>query len=130
MNAPGKGLIKVVGILFIIFGAISLILSIVALIGSAMLLGAIFIVLSIVALIGSALELFVGILAVKNAAKPEKATGLLVWGIILAVLTIIPAFGGTTAVYSIIIGLALPVLLIIGAVLNKKALEPSVSKEA
>ena len=129
MDAPGKGLIKVVGILFIIFGAISLIISIMALITSAILLGAVFVILSIVAVVGSVLELLVGILAVKNAGKPE--TGLLVWGIILAVLTIIPAFGGTTPVYSIIIGLALPVLLIIGAILNKKAVQvPEVSKEA
>jgi len=128
MNAPGKGLLMVVGILFIIFGGLSVIVVTVAIValgtGDAP-LDSELIILSILALVVSVLELVAGILSVRNAGKPENAMRLIVPGIIIAVLTVIPIFGGDTSIGNVIGGLLLPVLLIVGASLNKKAWEES-----
>lgn len=82
MEAPGKGLLKVVSILFIIFGAIATIISIFALAGSAWLsnagvdqtqsvmmagLGGVLLFGSILLLITSVLELILGIVGFKRS---------------------------------------------------------------
>lgn len=58
--------------------------------------------------------------------KPEKATSCLVFGIIVAIFNllgiIIGAVGGSGFNFvSLVIGLVLPVLFIVGAVMNKKS---------
>lgn len=153
----GSKMLKVCGILFIIFGAISVVVSILAVIGAAagieaannyaaqgynmdsltasagIVLGAV-IAAAIFSLVGSALELVAGILGVKNWKKPEKATVCVVFGIIVLALTVISLIlaiigGGTSTgaiVVSIISGLALPVLYLIGALQLKKQAAPKV----
>lgn len=124
---------KVTGILMIIFGALSIIVSIIAAIGVAALLlisdGAVSSTLlytAVALLIVSAVaELVAGIIGVVNCKKPEKAGTCIAWGIIVAVFcvagTILQSVGGGSfSVFSLISGLALPVLYIIGAVLNEK----------
>ena len=125
MNAPGKGILKVVSILFIIFGAIATILSIVGLLGSAYLsslafgLGGILVVAMVIALIGSALELVLGIVGLKKCDNPAQANFFIVAGIVLCVLNLVSmimSFSVTS-----LIAFVLPILYIVGGVQNKNA---------
>ena len=143
-NNSGRVFLKVCGILMIIGGIFSIIVSgvlgIVGYIsgnivdqngeyGTGQILGAIVIIAAIIALIGGILELIAGIVGVKNCDKPEKATTCIVWGFIVLVINVISIIttisGGSSSVGaiigSIIFSLALPVLYLIGAFKNKKA---------
>ena len=134
-KAKGRNFLKVTGILMIIGGALGLILSIVALAGSGLAAAALggniitglLVFSSVVALLGSVIEFVAGIIGVKNNNKPEKAGTCLVWGIIVAALSVLSAIlslsGGSSfgdVIGSLITGLVIPVLYIIGAALNKK----------
>ena len=133
-NSKGSGFLKVTGILMIIGGSLGLILGIIAIAGVGLLaavsdgaisstlltVSCLFIIVSAVA------ELVAGIIGIKNCKAPEKATSCIVWGIIVAVLCIAGeifsvASGSSFNVLSVILGLVLPVLYIIGAALNKKS---------
>ena len=134
-SAKGKNFLKVTGILMIIGGSLGLILSIIALAGSGLAAAAfggnmvtgLLVFASVIALLGSVLEFVAGIVGVKNNNKPEKAGTCLVWGIIVAALSVLSAIlslsGGSNfgdVIGSLITGLVIPVLYIIGAVINKK----------
>ena len=134
MNAPGKGLLKVTSILFIIFGAISTIVSLLAVIGSAALtamasevgagaLGGILIVATIIMLISSVLMLIIGIIGVGKCGDPSKAGFFIVTGIILCALSLISLIIGTANgdfQFTGLIGFVLPILYIVGGSMNKK----------
>ena len=143
-NSKGSGFLKVCGILMIIGGALSIIVSgilgIMGYIGAIALaesgeyedpemIGVAVLIGAIIAIIGGVLELIAGIIGVKNCKRPEKATTCIVWGFIVLVINVIGIIltiaGGTTNVGSliatIIFSLALPVLYLIGAFLNKKS---------
>ena len=111
MNAPGKGLLKTVSILFIIFGAIATIVSIIAFTASAALtsvagelggdvgaaLGGILLVATVIMLIASVLMLVIGIMGVgKKSNDPTKAGFYIVTGIILCILELISLVLGLT----------------------------------
>ena len=135
----GKGLLKVVGILMIIGGGIFFFISIFFLLSvgnftyftdgdlsSVQLNPTIIYTSCVVMILGSVAELIAGIIGVKNCKKPEKATSCLVFGIIVAIFNllgiIIGAVGGSGFNFvSLVIGLVLPVLFIVGAVMNKKS---------
>ena len=128
----GSKFLKVTGILMIIFGALALILSIVAAIGLAALVAMElntwqYTAAVILMLVGSIFELIAGIVGVKNCNKPEKAGTCMVWGIIviaLSVLSNVLTLVGNPDNFSIVnllTGLVIPVLYLIGAVMNKKA---------
>lgn len=141
MTTQGKTILKVSGILLIIFGAIGLIGTIISLIGASA-IGAmasamgvdtgaynvLITVSGIIAIACGAVYLVAGILGVANAAKPEKAKICMTFGIILIILEIISTifegivsgFGGMT-IPSLIIGLVLPILMIVGANKNQQA---------
>ena len=130
-KTKGSSFLKVTGILMIIGGGISIIMSIAAIIGVAAILtlggvgAGILVFACILALAGSAIELVTGIVGVVNCKKPEKATVCLVWGIVVAVLNVVSSIlsasaGNGFSVSSLILGLVLPVLFIIGAALNKQ----------
>lgn len=141
--AKGRGFLKVCGILMIIGGAISIIVTgIVGIVGysagsafasevdyaTGAAVGIAVLIAAVIGLIGGVLELIAGIVGVKNSNKPEKATACIVWGFIVLALNVISlicaiAGGNQSAgsiIASIICGLALPVLYLIGAFLNKK----------
>lgn len=70
-------------------------------------------------------QLVAGIIGVVNCKKPEKAGVCIAWGVIVAVLCIAgtilnSAGGGSFSILSLVLGLVLPILYIIGAVFNKK----------
>lgn len=132
-NPKGAGFLKVCGILMIIGGALGIVLGITGLAGSAFLSSlseeintSALTVSGIIAIVAGALELVAGIIGIKNCKNPAKATTCIVWGIIVAVLSIVSqivgvANGGSFNVISCITGLIIPILYIIGAVLNKKS---------
>ena len=132
-KTKGTGFLKVTGILMIIGGAISVIMGILAAIGVAALayisdgtVSSALLYASVVLMIVSAVaELIAGIIGVANCKKPEKAVSGIVWGIIVAVLSVAGTIlnsvgGGSFSAFSLILGLVLPVLYIIGAALSKK----------
>ena len=126
----GASFLKVTGILMIIGGGISLIVAIAALLGiaalavpgasSGMLYAAGFLTLA-----SAVAELVTGIIGVANAKRAEKAGLCMAWGIVVAALCVIGcilsfAVGDAFPVFSLILGLVLPVLFIIGAAKNKQ----------
>jgi hypothetical protein len=134
MNAPGKTLLKVVSILFIVFGAIATVVSLLAMIGTAALsaldsAGAarvvgILVVAILIALVGGVLDLVLGIIGLKKCGDPSKAGYFITVGIILCVLSlismIVSAASGNFQITSLI-GFVLPILYIVGGTQNKKA---------
>lgn len=132
-KTKGTGFLKVTGILMIIGGAVSIILSIIAALGIAALayisdgtVSSALLYASVILMIVSAVaELVAGIIGVANCKKPEKAGSCIVWGIIVAVLSVAGTVlnsvgGGSFSAFSLILGLVLPALYIIGAAFNKK----------
>ena len=133
-NTKGSGFLKVTGILMIIGGAIALIVGIIVILGIAalayitdgeMVTGLLY-AAGVLTLVSAVAEMIAGIVGVKNCKKPEKAGSCIVWGIIVAVLCvagcILTAVGGSAfPVFSLILGLVLPALFIIGAIMNKKS---------
>lgn len=126
----GASFLKVTGILMIIGGGISLIVAIAALLGIAALavLGAssgLLYAAGVLTLVSAVAELVAGIIGVVNAKRSEKAGLCMAWGVIVAVLCVagcvLTAVGGSDfPVLSLILGLVLPVLFIIGAAKNKQ----------
>ncbi|WP_308754359.1 hypothetical protein [uncultured Anaerotruncus sp.] len=134
MAPKGKTMLKVVSILYIIFSGISILLGLLALVGGGMIaaggdmmgagVGAVAAIAGVVLIASSVFSLIVGIIGVKNCAKPEKAQVCFVLGIILIVLaafSLISSFGGDGNVFSALVGLVLPVLYTLGAYWNKQS---------
>ncbi len=130
----GKKYLKVTGILMIIGGCIGIIGGIIALIS----VGALATLLetsmgslmfgSLLVLISSIIQLFAGIMGVRYCARPEKAQNCMMIGTVVAVLSVTGNLISVTAgngfnVMNTITGLILPVLYIIGAMLNKNEIE-------
>ncbi len=129
----GHKFLKVTGILMIIGGAFGIIAGIVAILGVsglAALVGSaagtgILYMASILCLVSGIVQLIAGIMGVKNCEKPEMAQKCIVWGAIVAALSILGNIlnvvaGSGFSVTSLITGLILPALYIYGACLNKK----------
>ncbi len=127
----GSKFLKVTGILMIIFGSIALIIAIVALLGLGVLeaMGAPMGLLwasGIIALLGAVAEFVAGIIGVVNWNKPNKANTCIVWGIAVAAMCVISniftliGYPENFNVFSLLTGLVIPVLYLIGAFKNKK----------
>jgi len=134
MNAPGKGLLKVVSILFIIAGAFAVITSIFGAASSAMLaqLGiqsGTEIIAMIISVTMGILEIVFGILGIKQCAIPTQGQLFIVSGIVLCAMQVlnmsmhIIGSGGLMlfALPAGLLGFVLPALYIVGGVKNKKA---------
>ncbi|MCL2367445.1 MAG: hypothetical protein FWC72_00470 [Oscillospiraceae bacterium] len=132
MKAPGSSLLKVVGILYVIFAGLGIIFGLIGLAGLAA-LGAVLgistglLTLSaLIALASAAFRLFVGIVGVKNSNNLEKAGFLRTLGIVDVVLAGASVlFGlfllGFASAILELIGLVLPILFLIGASKNVAA---------
>lgn len=128
----GSKMLKVTGILMIIGGALSLVIALIAVIGiaaaaslAAGALGggiiALAVIASILALLGGGIELAAGILGVKNWNQPAKAQSCIVFGAIIIALSVLSnilnlASGSEFNLFTLLLGLVLPVLYLIGAV--------------
>lgn len=128
----GSKMLKVTGILMIIGGALALVIAIIAVIRiaaaaslAAGVLGggiiALAVIASILALLGGGIELAAGILGVKNWNQPAKAQSCIVFGAIIIALSVLSnilnlASGSEFNLFTLLLGLVLPVLYLIGAV--------------
>ncbi len=130
MNAPGKGILKVVSILYIVFGGLFALLALLSLflgplLGS--LLGSFFgaiggvagIVLFFIFLFIAAVDLVAGIIGVRQSGDPSKALFFIIFGFILGGLSLISFI--TNFEIGNLIGLVMPVLFIVGGFMNKNA---------
>jgi hypothetical protein len=124
----GSKFLKVTGILMIIFGSI---IAIMALLGLGVLeaMGAPMGLLwasGIIALLGAVAEFVAGIIGVVNWNKPNKANICIGWGIAVAAMCVISniftliGYPENFNVFSLLTGLVIPVLYLIGAFKNKK----------
>ena len=135
----GKGsmILKATGILMIISAAVSIVLGIIGIIGMFVFTsdqlsgsaGALAVVAAVVAVIAGVLQLIAGIAGLRNSEKPEKAMTCIILGAIVLLVNVADQILSnfvtaaeltTSTVFSIIINLALPVIYIIGAILNKR----------
>jgi len=141
VQARGKGFLKVTGILLIIFGALTVIIGLLAIAGSAMIgsgtvdmsaagvdagaydAGTIML-MSVFTVVMGIINLVAGIIGVANANKLEKAQLCFIIGIVLIVLQLIDAvystIVGELSIFGIVVGLILPILFVIGANKNKE----------
>ena len=130
----GTAFLKVTSILLIIGGIIAIIAGIVALLAvgtMAALLGSssgagLLYLASVLALLSGVIELIAGIKGVKACKVPLKAASCIVWGVIIAVFSVVGqiiniAAGSTFSVVNLFTGLILPVLYIVGASMMKSA---------
>jgi len=136
-----SSLLKVTGILMIIFAGLGIILGAIALAGAVFItahiagiddgidtLAGLIIISLVILLIAFLIQLIAGIFGVKNSNKPEKANTCIVFGIIVILMTVLSTIlnisGGTqfdvTQVLMLLIGLVIPVLYLIGAFNLKK----------
>jgi hypothetical protein len=134
----GSSLVKVVGIIMIIGGALNLIgsFSIFALTALAAVLGVgagVIVVIGLVALVSGVVELIVGILGVKFNNTPDKVNLVFTLGIVAVVLTLVNVilmgvFSGALGAspFAGVLGFVLPVLYTIGAYQNKQAVAQTV----
>ena len=78
-------------------------------------------ILSVILFVAAVVDLVVGIIGVKKAGDPSGATFFIVFGIILTVLSAVSLF----SMFNVwnLLGLVMPVLLIVGGFMNKKALQ-------
>ncbi len=133
----GHKFLKVTGILMIIAAAFSIIAgvlvagvgAIVAALGAASGLKFPFWAALFLTLAGGVCQLIAGIKGIQHSKRSEKAGGLIVWGAIVAVFSILSIVmnsinGGDFSIISVLTGVAVPALYIVGAVLNAKADAP------
>ena len=125
------------GILYIIFGALGLSLSLALLAGGGLLLaagagtvgialGAVAGILGAITVLTAVFYLILGILGVRNCDKPEKCGVNFVLGILVLVLVVIGlvvnvATTGPSDALSSVVGLVLSILYVMGAKENKDA---------
>lgn len=138
MNAPGKGILKIVSIMYIIFGSIFALLMLLSLFLGSLLAswaGSLFGAFSalvggllfVAFLIPAAVDLIVGIIGFKNSDVPSKAQFYIVTGIVLTALTLILLMFSFT-IWGVIM-FAMPVLYIVGGYMNKNTAPQGKLKE-
>jgi len=131
-TAPGRGFLKVVGILYVVFAGLGILFSLLAMAGTAALgalLGintSILTLLYVIMLLSSGYGLFLGIIGIKHCNDLRKAGFVRICGIVdlvLRSLTVI--WGGVMLGFSGIVlesfGLVLPILFLVGASKNAAA---------
>lgn len=128
----GSKLLKVVSILMIVFGAIGIVFDIIAVAGIAAVsaylgssIGMYWIAL-ICAVIGTIVEFVAGIIGIRSWDKPEKAQTCVILGCICVGITVLSniltlvSYSQGFNVFSLLTGLVIPVLFLIGAFQLKK----------
>ena len=133
----GHVFLKVTGILMIIAAALSIIVGVLlagisalaAGLGAASGLKFTFWAALFLTLVGGICQLIAGIKGIKHSKRSEKAGKLIAWGVIVAVFSILSIVldlsnGGDFSIVSVVTGVAVPALYILGAALNAKADAP------
>lgn len=137
----GQKMLKVCSILMIVGGGIAAVLSVLAILGAAALatagaLETFLLIAVILAVLGAGIELAAGIVGVKAAGMPSvgKIKASVIMGILVVVMSIASnvfnyTLNGKFDVVSIVLGLVLPVLYLIGVFKFKNALVALLSGE-
>ncbi len=130
-------MLKVIGILMIVFGGIGIITSLLAFVGVGAIIslaetasgeeftgtGMIYFSL-VISLVSTGITLAAGIVGVKGSTKPELAKTCAIFGYVIIGLTVLSTILAATYsnfnILGLLTGSALPVLLIIGANQSKK----------
>ena len=133
----GHVFLKVTGILMIIAAALSIIVGVLlagisalaAGLGAASGLKFTFWAALFLTLVGGICQLIAGIKGIKHSKRSEKAGKLIAWGVIVTVFSILSIVldlsnGGDFSIVSVVTGVAVPALYILGAALNAKADAP------
>ena len=141
-ETPGGKILKIVGIIMMVFGALGILGAIINFtqLGSPMvrmglnMLGmsvAPLVISYIIGILSSAFSLFAGFTAFKNCEDLDKAETLKMYGIVAAGFVVVnailgfillpSAFIGGMMIISMIVGLVLPALYIFGAMKNIEA---------
>ena len=128
MDAPGSSILKITSILFIIFGAVSTLFSLLAVFGSSIVtavggvvgvMGGVLLIGSIILIIVSVVELIVGLMGYKKSDDPSQANFFIVIGIVLCILALVSMI--LSFQVTGLISFALPVLYVVGGYMNKNA---------
>ena len=135
-NAPGRGKLKVTGIIYTVLGALSILGSLLILGAGGLLLasdndvglvlGAAAGVFSVLGAVSGVFYLVIGILGIRNCGRPENCGANFVLGVIVLVRVGIGLVGNvavsgpTGAAYSVV-GLVLSILYLQGAKQNRDA---------
>ena len=123
----GKGMLKVVSILYIVFAAINILPGLLALLngiraGAGSDVGLFLIAVGLLAALSGVFGLVLGILGVKWCARPEKAKVLFILGmafVVLKLIDLVPAMvSGSGVSLGTLAGFTLPVLYVVGAFRN------------
>ena len=133
----GHVFLNVTGILMIIAAAFSIIVGVLLVgisalaagLGAASGLKFTFWAALFLTLVGGICQLIAGIKGIKHSKRSEKAGKLIAWGVIVAVFSILSIVldlsnGGDFSIVSVVTGVAVPALYILGAALNAKADAP------
>ena len=116
MKKAGKLMLKIVSIIFMVFGVVAIVLTILELIKSGFSGSAL--VSSLLSLISGAGMLLVGWFGFKKSDKAGQAKFFIITGAILLVLSLVSTILTFTPVG--IIGVILPILFIVGGFMVKK----------
>lgn len=133
MDAPGKGMLRFVSVLFIIWGIVVTLFSLLALFASAVLVsvvgifsttvataaGGILLVVCVILLISGILQLITGILGLKKSGDTTQADFFIMNGCILCGMILISMIISFQVIA--LIGFILSALYIAGGVMNKNA---------
>lgn len=137
-DIKGRNFLLTTGILMIVAGGVSVIMALVLLLSGTFvstmgtiggILGTLMIMAAVLMIVAPLLELIAGIIGVKNHLRPERANTCIVWGIIVLIIEVlnlitsmrVDAYGIGTTIVAVLLGLAVPGLYLIGAILNKSA---------
>ena len=133
MKAPGSGLLKTSSVIYIIFGGLATLLYLLALLGVgalagilsgfsagvATVAGGVLGIFIIFPLLGNLLEFIIGILGFRKADDPDQA-GFFIWtGVIIGVIQLVGLI--TSFNWITLISFILPVLYVIGGMMNRRA---------
>ncbi len=143
MELRGKMMLKVTGILYIIFAVLSMLGGLLAMLGGGLFalggiganaylgaaLGGMILLSGLVLILGNILGLVAGILGVRYCDKPEKAQTCFVLGVILIVFAALNLLGqvfdsSAGGILGGLISLILPICYTVGASWNKQSGQP------
>lgn len=141
-QAPGKMLLLVTGIIYILLAAVGIFSNLTVLAGAAMVANGIgaeaeelralitpaVLAVTVLGMAQSILGMAMGVLGVRDRARPERARPCLVLGVIVLVMSLASAVGTLAAqgldpavLAGKVIGVLIPALYTYGAWLNKRA---------
>ena len=130
-NAPGRGKLKVTGIIYTVLGALSILGSLLILGAGGLLLasdndvglvlGAAAGVFSVLGAVSGVFYLVIGILGIRNCGRPENCGANFVLGVIVLVLVVNVAVSGPTGAAYSVVGLVLSIHYLQGAKQNRDA---------